>query len=65
MKKTTTKLQFKKHTIRTLQGRELSEVAGAGPTVGCTIEAQTCTTSAGGSIDNCPPTHRIHGCPHP
>jgi hypothetical protein len=64
MKKTSNKLQFNKHTIRLLQGSELSGLGGGGNTQGCTNELQTCTTSAGGSVDICQPTHRVNGCPH-
>jgi hypothetical protein len=62
MKKTNTKLQFKKNTVRILQGSELAGVAGGEPTANCTNEAQTCTTSGGPTVDLCAPTHRIHGC---
>jgi len=63
MKKTTTKLQFKKQTIRTLQAGELSQVAGGEPTANCTNEGMGCT-SAGPTVDRCAPTHRVHGCTH-
>ena len=59
MKKTNTKLQFKKNTVRILQGRELADVAGGGPTANCTNEAQTCTTSH--TLDGCP-TGGFNGC---
>jgi hypothetical protein len=57
MKKTTTKLELKKNTVRILQGSELSEVAGGAPTALCTNEGQTCS----GSKDHCPHTTPFPG----
>jgi hypothetical protein len=59
MKKTNTKLQLKKHTVRILQNSELEGVAGGGNTANCTNEAQTCTS---GSRDHCPPGNPSHNC---
>jgi hypothetical protein len=46
MKKTTTKLQLKKHTIRILQNNELKDVAGAAPTANCSQQATGCRVAA-------------------
>jgi hypothetical protein len=47
MKKTTTKLQLKKHTIRILQNNELKDVAGAAPTANCSQQATGCRVADG------------------
>jgi hypothetical protein len=46
MKKTTTKLQLKKHTVRILQSSELKAVAGAAPTANCSQQATGCRVAA-------------------
>jgi hypothetical protein len=48
MKKTTTKLQLKKHTVRILQNSELKDVAGAAPTANCSQQATGCSKVAEG-----------------
>ncbi len=56
MKRTTTKLQLKKHTVRILQGNELADVVGAAPTATCSQQATGCFQAT----DGCPPTQE--GC---
>ncbi len=56
MKRTTTKLQLKKHTVRILQGSELADVAGAAPTATCSQQATGCFQAT----DGCTPTQE--GC---
>jgi hypothetical protein len=43
MKKTTRNLSLQKTTIRLLQGAELTEVAGGGPTANCTQVETVCS----------------------
>ena len=59
MKKTTTKLQFNKTTIRILEGNQLAGVAGGAPTAQCTQVGQDCS-----GTDRCPTsTHNLPGGP--
>ncbi|HSK03097.1 MAG TPA: hypothetical protein VK932_17720 [Kofleriaceae bacterium] len=50
MKKTTSKLQLKKHTVRILQRSELEHVAGAAPTANCSQQATGCGKVADGYL---------------
>jgi hypothetical protein len=51
MKKTTTKLQLTKCTIRILQTSELANVVGGAPTIDCTNVAATCRVVAPVLVD--------------
>jgi hypothetical protein len=46
MKKTTSKLQLTKSTIRILQASELANVVGGAPTIGCSYVGATCSVGS-------------------
>jgi hypothetical protein len=66
MKKSKSKLQFNKTTIRVLQGDELSGIVGAAPTNDCTKVGPTCSGKSDdipcNHTQHCPPQHSRH-CP--
>lgn len=55
MKKQTTKLSLKTHTIRILHDSQLQEIAGGAPTANCSQVATACS-----SRDRCPITASCH-----
>lgn len=62
MKRTTTKLQFKKHTVRILQSNELADIAGAAPTATCSQQATGCLQATSGCLPSLDGCHSGNGC---